>query len=184
MASPSLGVLTALSARVGNLTFGGGDPTMAAFQQEFVFRRKWLTREEYGLIFGLARVTPGTNLLAFCAGVGWRLLGWPGALAAVGAVTLPSAVLVVWLTFAYGELRSNLLAMAAIGGTLAAAAGLMAAGAFQLVRPHLRSRAWIRALCISGGAVLLARVFALQPIVVLGLAALVGLLWRGPEAGR
>jgi chromate transporter len=180
MVPPSLSALAALSVRIGNLTFGGGDPTMAAFHQEFVVRRKWLSHEQYGLFFGLARVTPGTNLLAFCAAVGWRLLGWPGAILAVAAVTLPSAALVVWLTFVYGEVRSNPWAIAAIGGTLAAAVGLMAAGAWQIVSPHLKRGTWLRALVIAGGAVLLARAFSLRPIAILALAALVGLVWRDP----
>jgi len=180
MALPSLSALAVLSARIGNLTFGGGEPSMAAFHQEFVMRRKWLSREQYGLIFGLARVTPGTNLLAFCAALGWRLLGWPGAVLTVMAVTLPSAALVVWLTFAYGEFKSNPWAMAAIGGILAAAAGLMGAGAWQIVRPNLRSGSWVRALVIAGGAVLLARGFSVRPIAVLALAALLGLVWRDP----
>src|SRR5579872_3489231 len=56
--------------RVGNLTFGGGDPTMAALQSELVHTRGWLTAEQYALIYGLARITPGTNLLAFSAASG------------------------------------------------------------------------------------------------------------------
>src|SRR5678815_5612358 len=57
-----------LLLRVANLTFGGGDPTMAALHRELVVKRGWLPPDRYGLIYSLARATPGTNLLAFCAG--------------------------------------------------------------------------------------------------------------------
>src|ERR1700719_4180292 len=50
-----------LYTRIGSTTFGGGDPTMAALQGE-LFARKWLDRERYGLIYALARATPGTNI--------------------------------------------------------------------------------------------------------------------------
>jgi len=62
-----------LVLRVGNLTFGGGDPTMSVLHRELVVSREWITPEQYGLAYSLARATPGTNLLAFCAGVGWIL---------------------------------------------------------------------------------------------------------------
>ena len=83
MSALSLRRLLFLSLRVGNSTFGGGEPTMAVFQRELVGRRGWLSPEQYGLAYGLARVTPGTNVLAFCAAAGWQLLKWPGALAVV-----------------------------------------------------------------------------------------------------
>jgi len=67
MPPASLKQLAWIFLRVGNLTFGGGDPTMAALQSELVAGRRWLDEEQYGLIYGLARITPGTNLLAFSA---------------------------------------------------------------------------------------------------------------------
>ena len=64
------GRMTALFLRVGNLTFGGGDPTMSALYAELVTNRRWMSNETYGLIYALARITPGTNMLAFCAAAG------------------------------------------------------------------------------------------------------------------
>jgi len=167
--------------RVGNTTFGGGDPTMAALHSELVARCGWLAREKYGMIYALARATPGTNMLAFCAGTAWVLLGWRAAIVAVLAVTVPSAVMVLLLTQGYESLKSNVLAMAAIHGILAAAVGMMAAGAYQLVRPHLHARRWLRAAAVVGGSVALSLGFQFTPIQVLALAAVLGVVWRMPE---
>src|SRR5580692_118610 len=98
MASLSLRRLSLICLRVSNLTFGGGDPTMAALQSELVTRHGWLSPEKYGLIYALARLTPGTNILAFCAGSAWDLKGWPGAILGVLAATVPSAAAVVLFT--------------------------------------------------------------------------------------
>src|SRR5260370_1779201 len=136
MTSFSVRRFALLFLRVVNLTYGGGDPTMAALYRELVVSRKWITPEQYGLIYSLARATPGTNLLAFCAGVGWQLARFRGALAAVLSASIPCAIAVVWFTYAYTLWRSNALAMSAIGGTLAAAVGMMAAASFQLIRPR------------------------------------------------
>ncbi len=176
----SLGRLSLIYLRIGNLTFGGGDPTMAALYSELVVTNRWLSHEQYGLVYGLARVTPGTNVLAFCAGTGWLLLGWPGAVAAVLAATVPSAILVLLLTAGYESWKSNPLAMAAIAGDLAAAVGMMATSAWQLLRPHLAHGRWLRGLTVFAGSVILSFYVGLSPIPVLGLAALVGFLWRVP----
>ena len=74
-----LRALAGIFLRIGNTTFGGGDPTIAALERELVERRRVVTAEEYGVTYALCRVTPGTNMLAFCAGIGWLLRGWPGA---------------------------------------------------------------------------------------------------------
>lgn len=183
MSQLTLARLTWIHFRVGNVTFGGGDPTMAALHSELVVREGWLSSQKYGLIYALARVTPGTNMLAFCAGVAWELLGWPAAILAVAAVTVPSAALILLLTQGYESLQSNALAMAAIGAVLAATVGMMLAGAWQLIRPqlirpHLDRRRWLRAVVVAPAAVALSLGFGLSPIQVLGLAAAVGLVWR------
>ena len=167
--------------RVGNLTFGGGDPTMAALQSELVSTRGWLTAEQYGLIYGLARITPGTNLLAFSAAAGWVILGWVGTLCAVLAMTVPAAIIVVLLTGGYEVWNSNSLAMAAIGGTLAAATGMMATSAWQLLAPQTGRGRRLRTAVIFLTALAASMRFDMSPIVVLGLAALVGLFWHGPS---
>ena len=175
----SLPRLFRLFLRVGNTTFGGGDPTMAALYTELVVARRWLSAETYGLVYALARVTPGTNLLAFCAGTAWELAGWPGALAAVAAVTVPAATTVVLLTAGYESVRGIPLAVAAIGGMLAAAVGMMLAGAWQLLVPQLAPGRRLRAVVFAAGA--LALVERLNPIEVVMLAATAGFLWKAPE---
>jgi chromate transporter len=174
--------LTALFLRICNLTFGGGDPTMAALQRELLDRRGWITQEQYGLTYSLARITPGTNMLAFCAGTAWHVAGWWGAVLAVLASTLPSAALVVWLTYEYGVVQRNPLAMGAIDGIIASAVGMMAAGAWQLALPHLKRGMWLRTVVLVTASAALGMFTSRSPIEILALAALVGAFWRAPEA--
>jgi chromate transporter len=63
---PSLGKLALVFARYANLTLGGGSATAATMHRELVVKRKWLSEDQFTLSFALGRVTPGTNLLAFC----------------------------------------------------------------------------------------------------------------------
>ncbi len=181
MPPASLNRLTWIFVRVGNLTFGGGDPTMAALQSELVVTRRWLSAEQYALIYGLARITPGTNLVAFSAAAAWQILGWLAAILAVAAMTIPASVVVVLLTSGYQAFNSNPLAMAAIGGMLAAASGMMATAAWQLLRPEVRVGRRLRAAVLFLASLGASLGFSMSPIAVLGLAALVGMLWRKPE---
>lgn len=176
--------LAALFLRVSNFTFGGGEPIMAAFQRELVERRRWLTQDQYALAFALARVTPGTNVLAFCAGAAWFMRGWLGALVAVPAATLPSAAIVVALTAGYEQIRSVPLAAGAISGLLAAAAGMMLAAAWNLIQPRLAGGNRLRMIVLALGAFVLLTAFRLSPIPVLALGAAAGALWQAPPGER
>lgn len=164
-----------LFLRVGGTAFGGGDPTIAILQREF-YRRNWLSSEQFGIAFGLARVTPGTNVLAFCAAAGWYLLGLTGAIIAVLGVTIPSSVLVIWLTRAYELGHSYPLAQAAIAAIIAAAVGTMIGAAVVLVRSQCSKRNWIRPTLVAVGAFVLARI-GLSPLEIIGIAAAVGFFW-------
>ena len=167
--------------RLAAVTFGGGNPTMAAMHREMVTSRRWLTPEKYTLAYVLARITPGTNMLAFCAGTAWELLGWRGALAGVLAASVPSAIIVMLLTEGYDAVRANQHAMAAIAGTLAAATGMMATAAWELLQPYLDRKRWPQALVFAAASVVLSLVFDMPPVEVLGLSALAGVFWRIPE---
>ena len=177
MRSYSLAKLLGVFLRVGNTTFGGGDPTMLALHRELVVRRPWLTADQYGLSFSLARVTPGTNMLAFCAAAGWYLAGWLGAAGAVLVVTVPSALLILWITAAYEAWQQNVLAMSAINGTVAAAVGMMLAGSWLLLRPYLRGAARWLSLALAVGAAAASLWVKLSPVQVIGIAALIGYIW-------
>jgi chromate transporter len=163
------------------MTFGGGDPTLAALHTELVGIRNWITSEKYALVFALARITPGTNLLAFCVGVSWQLLGWVGALASVLAMTVPAAILVVVLSGSYVAFASNHTAMATMGGVLAAAVGMMPAAAWQLARPYMKGARRLHTIVVFGGSIALRSWIGLSPVAILGIALVSGLLWRIKE---
>jgi chromate transporter len=176
MAQPRLTGVIRLFFRVGVTVFGGGDPTIAILQREF-YRREWLSPEKFAVAFGLARLTPGTNVLAFCAAAGWYLRGLPGALAAVLAITIPASVLVVWLTRAYDLTTRYPLAQSIANALVAAAVGTMIGAALLLVRTQCSRGRWLRPTVIATAAFGLAYVVKLSPLQVIGAAAIAGFFW-------
>lgn len=176
MPALSIRELGGVFLRAGNLTFGGGDPTMAVLFRELVEKRRALAEPAYALAYALARLTPGTNLLAFCAAAGSFLRGWRGAVVAVVAASLPSAVLAVWLSYAYESGKDNAWIAAAFSAMSAAVVGMMAAGVLLLLRSQAPRAGWPVSLCVVGVAAALTMRQIAPPIAIIALAALAGLL--------
>jgi len=175
-----LRALTGLFLRAGNLTFGGGDAITAVLQRELVVRRAWVTLDEFALAQSLGGVTPGPRILAFAAAVAWIVRRGAGALTAVLAISVPSAMVTVLLTAGFESLRGSRAAVLTLAAVLASAVGLMWAAGWLLLQPQLRPGAWLKPVIIFAGAVLVFAVWAVSPIQVLAVAAVVGAVWVDP----
>ncbi|HEY6344131.1 MAG TPA: chromate transporter [Bryobacteraceae bacterium] len=174
-----LGLLTRIFLRIGNTTFGGGYVTMAMLGRELVDVRRWITSEDYALAFALARVTPGTNVIAFCAAAGWLVSGIVGAIAAVFASSAPSAAVAVAILQGIESGGAHPLVAGALATTVAAVSGTMWSIVLWLVRPFLKGGAHriLRTATIAGGAFLASWRFNFTPVPILLAAMIVSLAW-------
>jgi chromate transporter len=180
---PSLSQIAWVFARIGNTVYGGGTPTMAALEQEIVAKRRWLEPHETQLTHAVSRLTPGTNVLAFCVGTGWLLRRSGGAVVALAAASIPCSLLAVALTSLYGVWAGYPVARFALRGALASAVAIMVATCWTLIRPHWQHRFYVRVAVLFAATLALATIGNQSPIRVLGLAAVVGVLWPPSEAG-
>jgi chromate transporter len=182
--SPSVRKLTEIFFRIGNTTFGGGYVTIGMLGRELVDTRRWISPERFDLAFALARVTPGTNLIAFCAAIGALICGVAGAIGAVVALTLPSSALAVLITQGFEAWQGNRIAMAAIGGTVAAVAGMMWATIWVILKPHVGGMTLngmtrtLQVVLISGAAFLASWRFHVTPLPIILVGTLIGFLWK------
>ena len=144
-------------------------------------RLGWLTLDQYGLAQSLAKITPGTGILAFCAATAWMLRRWSGALIAVVVASAPSAVFVVLLTWMFTSLTGNRPAQAVLASVLAAAVGMMWAAAWLIVQPMLTPTAWLRTTVMVVGAFLALWRWSVSPIEILAAAALIGAVWSSGD---
>ena len=177
---PGLTEIASVFVRFGNLTLGGGSATIAVLHREIVEHRGWVTEEWVALCFALSRLTPGTNLLAFCTGVGWVLQRGAGAVVALLAASIPCALIVVAVTMAFSSWQTNSFAQAAIQGAVAAAVSITVKTCWTLAKPHFKVGQRLRAL-VTGGVAFALHVFAGLPAVeVLLLAAAAGCILPSP----
>jgi len=177
---PTLRELGKIFLRVGNMTFGSGAASTVLLREDIVERRGWLGKHQFALCYALARVTPGTNLFALFTAAGWYLRGWPGAIVATVAASLPASIIVILLTLGYLAIYTSRLGQAAIIGAMAAVMGTILAGAWLLIEPDVLSRNWFRTLTLVIGAMVLSLGFSVPPMPIVGLAAIVGFVW--PES--
>ncbi len=178
---PRSGPLLLIFLRLANLTFGGGAPTVGALQRELVDRRKWLTPEDFGLSYALSRITPGTNLYAFCTASAWLLLGTRTAILTLVVSSLPCCIL-VWLTTAgFDRIQSNPWTQHAVLGAMAGSVSVLFASFWTITRPYIVKRVWIRNCTILALSILLSFWLRLSPLLVLAISACIGWLWPEPE---
>lgn len=179
---PSLTEIADVFARYGNFTLGGGSATSAVIHGQVVTRRHWVTDQQFGLCYALGRLTPGTNVLAFCTGIGWLLRGLPGALVALLAASIPCTLIVIIITALFREWQGNAIAQAAIHGAVAAAVAITAKTSWTIAGPVYRGGARLRVVLIGAAAFGLYVVLGVPAIYVLLGAALVGALLPIPKS--
>src|SRR5690554_6835453 len=81
---------------LGLTSFGGPAAHLGYFRNEFVARRRWLSRQDYADLVALCQFLPGpaSSQVGFAIGL-QRGGGWGAAAAAWTAFTLPSAIILV-----------------------------------------------------------------------------------------
>lgn len=179
---PTLAELASVFARYANTTFGGGSATIAVIKEQILTRRGWTHEAEFDLNYALSRLTPGTNLLAFCTAAGWTARRWLGAVVALLAASLPCSIIAVVMTAFYVELHDSALFHAALRGALAAAVAILGSTAWVFAEPHIKA-APRKAMVIVPCAAALSLGVHLSPVKILLLAAAAGILWP-VEAAR
>jgi chromate transporter len=95
--------------KIGSTAFGGFMALISVVQNYVVERRSLLTHEEMLDGISLATILPGPIAVNVVAYVGYRLRGASGALVTAVAVTLPTFLLILFLSYGYftwGEIPS------------------------------------------------------------------------------
>ena len=91
--------------KIGLLGFGGGPSFIPLVQAEVVTARAWLSREQFMDAFAFGNALPGPISTKLAGYVGYRVAGWPGALAALLGLTLPTILAMILLAAFYLRFR-------------------------------------------------------------------------------
>jgi chromate transporter len=183
MSRPSLARLAWIFVRYANFTFGGGTATTVVIDREIVERHQLVSPDTARLSYALARLTPGTNVLAYCTGIGWKTRGLPGAVVALIGSSVPCSLFAVLVTVLYEVLVKKPAVAVAMHGAIAAAIAVMFATGWTIIRPLRREVKTAQIVLFSLAAFALSMI-GVSPIQVLVGAALVGCLLPQKGAER
>lgn len=167
---PSLRIFTWLVARDSNKTIGSGMASIELLRRALQ-RRGWLDDAEHGILNAVARFTPGTNVLAYLAALGWSYHGAAGAAAAVAAGSLPGSVVVAALTALAASLDRWRAVRALLAIATLVAAALVLLNAWTLLRPYLRGArlTWTLMSIALAGAIAFAGATPVRVLLVLAI---------------
>lgn len=143
--------------------------------------RGWLTDEGHALLVAVSRITPGTNILAYCVALGWQLGEWRGALAALAAASVPASLIIAVLSATLVRVDQLPVVRMVLAIALVVATLLVLATAWNLLRPYVKGANAIRTAVIA--AIVIGLTLAgMTPIRILLVAAVVGLVMAAPDA--
>ena len=80
--------------KIGLFTFGGGYAMLALLENEFVEKKKYMDKDEFLDMVAIAESTPGPIAINAATYIGYKKLGFLGALLATIGVCIPSFVII------------------------------------------------------------------------------------------
>lgn len=156
--------------RLGAVAFGGLGATLALLNRDLVQRRGWLQSSALTEALAYTKPLPGSTVVQIVTFLGWRLHGWPGAIAATVFFLLPSFALMTAAAAAVLALPDAPVIDSALAGLQTAVVGLLGAAMWRLARSEAGSPLLATVLL----AAFVAGLFANAALIV-GIAGAIGI---------
>lgn len=81
--------------KIGAFTFGGGWAMISIMEREIVYKRKWISNEDFVDLLAIAQSLPGILAVNIAASLGDRMRGLKGSLVAALGTILPSFIIIL-----------------------------------------------------------------------------------------
>lgn len=162
--------------KITSLVVGGGYAIIAAAQQEFVERRKWLTDDDVLEMITITQTVPGILACNAAVYIGWRLAGLSGAIAGLLGAVLPSLTIITLIAAGMKSIEHFIQAPFVQGmfrGVIASIVAMVIATALKMRTKAVKG---IFGWCIGIGAFLAMSVFRVRPFYIILAAIAAGLL--------
>ena len=126
--------------RLGFIAFGGAAAHIALMEDEFVRRRKWLSREEFVDRVGAVNLLPGPSSTEMAIYLGQLRGGLPGLLTAGTSFILPAASMMCAMAWAYVKYGTLPQIAGVLWGVKPVIVALLAQAVWSLGKTALKSR--------------------------------------------
>lgn len=102
--------------KIGLFTFGGGYAMIALLENEFVEKKKYIEKDEFLDMVAIAESTPGPIAINAATYLGYKQLGFLGALTATVAICVPSFLIIYVISLFFDAFLSFTLVEYAFRG--------------------------------------------------------------------
>jgi chromate transporter len=161
--APPLRELALFFLKLGTIAFGGPAAHIAMMEDELVGRRKWIARQEFLDLLGVANLLPGPSSTELAIFIGYRLRKLSGLVVAGVCFILPAFLIVSVIAWAYVRYGSIPAAI----GILYGAKPVVIAIVLQALSRLFKSAVKSTLLAAIALVALLASVLGMSPVLVL-----------------
>jgi chromate transporter len=159
--------------KLGTISMGGPAAHIALMEDEFVVRRRWISRDRFLDLLGATNLIPGPNSTEMAISLGFIRGGWGGWFVAGAAFVLPAVSITAICAWLY--VRTGTLPQATRWwlGISPAAIAVIALAVWRLMRTAVKSYRQ----AMIGAAVAAAAFAGVSEIAALFLGGAIGMLW-------
>ncbi|MDO5523827.1 MAG: chromate transporter [Bacteroidia bacterium] len=168
--------------KIGLFGFGGGYAMLPLIQHEVVNTHNWISVVDFTDIVAISQTTPGPIAFNSATYIGYSVvtnMGFGNTYGIVGsaictfAVSIPSLVLMTLVSVFFAKLSNNQWMQASLSVLKPAVIGLIASAALLLIDGHnfIDYKSWL-----IFGAIFLASIKKVDPILLIVLAGIAGLI--------
>lgn len=159
--------------RFGFIAFGGPAAHIAMMDDEFVERRKWISRQHFLDLVGATNLIPGPNSTEMVMHLGYERGGMLGMVVAGSCFILPAAGLTIALAWAYVEYGALPAVEPFLVGIKPAVIAIILGALWKLGRKA--AKGW--RLGLIGASAAVASLLGAGEIVTLAVIGLLGTIW-------
>lgn len=162
--------------KIGTFSFGGGYAMLPFIQAEIVEKNNWISINEFLDIIGISQMTPGPVAINSATFVGYKLFGVTGSIMATLGVVTTSFILVAIISKMLEKFKESKVIKAALLGMRPVLIALIIKAFLDLAK---ESYIDLKSLVITTiiGILLLNKKIKIHPILVIVIAAILGLVF-------
>lgn len=131
-------------------TIGGGYVMIPLLRERFVGKLGWIDENELTELTAIGQSSPGAMILNVSVLLGYRLLGFWGAVSALLGTALPAIVLLAAACYFYNLIRDNHYVSAAFRGMNAGVAAVIADMVVGMADPYIKKEEALYAIIMVG----------------------------------
>ena len=119
--------------QIGLFSFGGGYAAVPLIQSQIVETNQWMSVGQFADLITIAEITPGPIVVNCATFVGQQIAGLPGAIVCTLGCILPSALIVLALSWMYMKFRNLSIVQGVLIGLRPTIVAMIASAGFSLL---------------------------------------------------